>query len=257
MSQSDTTEIFSRAARNNRGRRPASWLNYGLVALLMAGGALILRQIEFPEMTVQAPAEAFIRIAPAAKDRSRADQQALALFDTEPLFLPTRWNAAARLEALPELAPTVQLFDQFLPQVDFSSAQRPLQLRQPFTGAPARAMTLSATPPGSTWRAWGQTPGDSLSLAGTSGGYTVTEIESGAVVRRGALPVTVVERAAGGPWQPVRFLIHLDESGLLGPPLRRTSSGTETIDAALLAVVSQYTFLRDLGPGYYRVEFTP
>lgn len=59
----------------------------------------------------------------------------------------------------------------------------------------------------------------------------------------------------GTLWQPVSYLVHLENGLLIGPPLRESSTPSPETDNALQALVPHASRLEPMG--YYRIHFAP
>ena len=69
------------------------------------------------------------------------------------------------------------------------------------------------------------------------------------------VPLQTPAPLTGTLWQPVSYLVHLENGLLIGPPLRESSTPSLETDDALQALVPHFSQLEPMG--YYRIHFTP
>ena len=188
----------------------------------------------------------------------------VALLDTSPLYLPTRWNTTSGyLDAIRSLRPR-ELFDPFPPRLSFadSPAAAELSLRLE-TAADPREIVLGRErfPFASLGRVDSERPGHAVRFARVA---VYRFGEPAPLFEVEVLPDEVADTFDETifPGEPMAFSVQVTGFGGLGPFVRLQSSGREELD----------TFFRDgfrerlrdawrergeLTPGYYRVEVGP
>jgi hypothetical protein len=191
-----------------------------------------------------------------AGEVNAALREQMALFDTGPLFLPTRWNAAAasgqsRSEITPgEIFP---LYDARFAQPEGAAAAR--MAAQP----PQQRLSLDEfTGGGDSLRAFGRVDRAPLAPSQRLAVLEIRQFDTG----RLALTLEVraeAEAASRWPdWSPAEFALLVHPEGMFGPPQLSRSSGVEEVDSFLRAHFESLPPLEwGLEPGYYRVLYGP
>lgn len=178
------------------------------------------------------------------------------LFDSAPLFLPTRWNAATMppIRSLEQRPP--ELFDTFPGRFSYSEAdfgQQAIEASEP----ELNVATLNALA-GGMRMPWGREPLEVPKLTPRFAVIEVLDIGRGEVVASKRLSLEEKPAAATRQlWAPAEFSIHLESIGAVGDPVLLRSSGIEEIDVLLRDQVAQFLRETSLETGYFRVIVGP
>lgn len=179
----------------------------------------------------------------------------LEFLDPEPLFMPTAWNAG--VQPLPgELRrQRDQAFDSFDPQMTFSSNRLDPVFTPPDVAPeePLRALDIGGSPRFATV---GRLADAAVSLE-REAFVEVRRVGDGGLVH--AAPLTGLPNSIREvPWAPIRFLVAVNEAGLVGSPMIEVGSGNTMIDDAIQRfLVAEYWLGNRLIPGFYRVTVGP
>ena len=176
--------------------------------------------------------------------------------DSEPLLLPTRWNATAepyRFRTPPVSSALLAPFpaELALPEV------------VPTRSEPTLAETL-ATPasllgqyPGWLRGAFQPPPWEPRPPTARSARVEVSHAETGRTVTAFDLAPDALPVSEGELWQPATFLWRLAPLGVVGQPLLRDSSGNTELDQHFRANLTTLPALQALPPGAYTIEVGP
>ncbi len=228
-----------------------------MAALTLIVAFLYFLRIKFSNSPPAIPSDAFIQVVDVQESIQSSYLEQLQLFDSEPLFIPTKWNASSHYQEISRTDDPARIFGNFPPEIS-------LGIDEIYNDGLSAALEKSSATHQllqpdvyNLWPDWGygQLPQTSRVLA--RGSYSILDLSTGQQVRHGPLPPDLPDGFINGPWQPVRFLIQVDYGGLVGTPFRQQGSGVEGLDEALLQTVEQFEFLRDLNNGYYQVRFAP
>ena len=178
-----------------------------------------------------------------------------ALFDSAPLFMPTRWNPASQMAEVASLKEATAIFNpfparlllpEFVPQIPGSAAP----VRPP-AGLPDGAAFVLAR--------YGRVPSGSGGDASPGPSVAITSLHSGPSrsPQSVLLPQSVQGLAPPALWTPVRFFLHVAEGAPAGIPVLAQSSGFADWDRALQGFVASLDFYRQLGDGYYHLLVYP
>jgi len=179
----------------------------------------------------------------------------LEYLNPEPLFMPTAWNAGVQplpgeLRRQPD-----QAFNSFDPQMTFSSSRLDPVFTPPAVAPeePLRALDLGGSPRFATI---GSLTEEAISLE-REAFVEVRRVGDGGLVHAApltGLPASIREV----PWAPIRFLIAVNEMGLVGAPMIEVGSGNTEVDDAIQRFLgAEYRLGNRLIPGFYRVTVGP
>lgn len=204
--------------------------------------------------------QAFIRFENlTAQDGDRFFEEQAMLLDSEPLFLPTQWNYAARVRTeAPQPSPTQLPFEPFsetirLRQVDFFG-DHPIE-------APVNTPQLIANIISDRRDVL-----SSVNISSSSAAPLTNRLAFIRFQRIGGEEIIVerVIRSAGDAitplgqlWEPVELLMQIDAGGRMDKPVMVSTSGSEETDARILEWVVAPENIRGVPPGYYRVTAGP
>lgn len=183
-------------------------------------------------------------------------QEETVLRDPTPLFLPTAWNASE-----PEVAGDLQRepgsgFRNYPPQLVFGDADLrlafPVTTPVPTNPAGGLALEKPRRPAGG----FGEGDMTVASLAARVGVVEVTGAADGRLMLRESLREA---RPPGeGTWQPLTFLVTIDSTGLVRPPVLTESSRVAAVDEYFQDFLGNGLHIGErLPPGFYRVAIGP
>ncbi|HNX05331.1 MAG TPA: hypothetical protein PKI32_07495 [Opitutales bacterium] len=176
------------------------------------------------------------------------------LFDSAPLFLPTRWSTAL---------PGRKGFD--------SRGEDPFELFASEISISGSSLLPPAIPVGDSHPALLPEHGamgefSALGRNGSAAGvpafdtrgaaFEVRRADDGSLVLSGAAAQTLPE-AGDLLWQPAEFWVMVDQAGPVGAPLVASGTGSDNLDAALRNLIMAERAIVLLPPGYYRVVIGP
>lgn len=179
-----------------------------------------------------------------------------ALFDSAPLFMPTRWNRVSQMSEVASLREATEIFPPF-PEDLLLSRFEP---SPPAASAELGPRPLDLLPDG---------PGFILSSLGRKPTLTVPASSPGPAIRLqrldrevSGLPAERLPRALGdlapsALWSPTRFHVLISEGMPVGPPFLTRSSGFPDWDVTLYRFIGSLEFYRSLDDGYYLLTVFP
>jgi hypothetical protein len=180
------------------------------------------------------------------------------LFDSAPLFMPSRWNAASQMSAVASLQEATEVFSPFDPVI--SLPQPPPELADPISqSAPSRQSLLPASPGFflSLLDRQALAPTPSRSTTGAIAGAYPVSAQSGAVPLHIDLPPAVLADSPGALWEAAVFYVHILGGRVAGIPRMDRGSGFADWDQRLKEHMHTLTFYRHLADGYYRIMVYP
>lgn len=240
--------------RKRRATRPLA------IALLIGIGghlaALVLIRVELDANPVPKRQSGYVSIVHGTSNTGNpVVREQLEYLNPEPLFMPTAWNAGvqplpAELRRQPD-----QAFQSFDPQMTFSSNRLDPVFTPPSVAPeePLRALEINDSPRFATV---GRLESAPVSLE-REAFIEVRRVSDGGLIHAGplsGLPTSVLEV----PWAPIRFLVAVNEVGLVGSPMIEVGSGNTEVDDAIQGFLgSNYRLGNRLIPGFYRVTVGP
>ena len=229
-----------------------------VAAAVHAAGLFLFQAI--PETGRPAPMERESRVILVGPEHFGAENESLweqaMLRDSEPLFLPTRWNNS---QALPTPALTRRPADLFAPYPPrWSYAETDFGLREEVFQAPVRTAM-------ETYRQWNDPVvsrfgrGEEVVPALPERQARVELVSlSGEVLRSVDVRVDDAPAALRQLWLPVEFSLQVDSVGVIGEPIMLRGSGLEPVDRFLRRAIRGELLSRGLPPpGYYRILAGP
>ncbi len=224
------------------------------LVVLLAGAAhlllFVVARVPLGSGPGEAPATTIVtwRGENAGEEEALWAEQAL-LLDAEPLFVPSPWNAASRLDEIARLRDETEIFPSFEPR---------LRAREGLWAPPAEAESPDLN---SLHRA-----PDPLRAFGRGGATAVNPPRAPAITleiralagSRAQFPsdITFDPGAVSPPdalWNPLEFLLVIDPATGTGMPLRLNSSGSATWDRAVTEALAAHPAVTRLPEGYFRV----
>ncbi len=256
---------MTKGKKEIRGGRPGMpWRFWGIAiacgVLVHALGLSLLRVNEIPEppVFIERPYAAIGDGADGSLPDGSFDR--IALLDTAPLFLPSRWNTTSgRLEEARARRPA-DLFDLYSPELSFgdSPAAAELSLRLEYVADPREQLLAGDRYPfGALGRYEREPPGREERFARVDL-YPVRGGDSrrGFDIPPGDLPEELTETRY--PTDPALFTLQVTGAGSPGPLFLVESSGSDAIDGFLRRRIREWLAAEGFpGPGYYRIEAGP
>ena len=249
-------EELGKKRLEGRWDNPMRWtlLSGGVIALCF--GFLMLN-IPVAERAEFADSSGFAQYISYDYDsRSRRLHEQAELFDSAPLFLPTKWNYGSALQDNLLSHEGDALFEPYPPSVSLEGEE--------LTDLPAvddpevnHPRELLANPYWSFFDSFGEAETE-LGKRPDVGSYLIVQgFGTEASVRRQRLPDRITGQFEAPFWAPASFSVTVDAVGMVGEPKLTESSGFEAVDNALREYLLEPFFAAGLSPGYYRVEIWP
>ena len=194
-----------------------------------------------------------------AADPSLREQATL--FDSAPLFMPTRWNSASRYGNVTSLREATDLFIPYPARVRLPAdppALFPRSVPDPSGLSPASGEDPEGIPDWLLAR-YGREPARPLPAVEPSGPVRIDRLSGPSTLPRQYVPLPA-DLAMSSPrelWQPAVFHLHLHHGSVVGRAVRRESSGFPEWDGALARYFSSPSFAGKLPDGYYRILVFP
>jgi hypothetical protein len=243
----------------NRRARVVRWSLAILVALLVHGAALFLldlpRDIRAERPGHEAPVT-FLSVDPDS--RASLLQEQLEFADTAPLYFPTQWNVAnAENIRLPLKSPG-DIFESYPARLAESAVTAEGLVGLPLSTITSAPEALARFQPDFT-RVAGQVDRIIVPLATRFAMVEIFNLSDGAKVYETAVPAgESVQPLSGVDWRPAEWVVLIDAVGEIGNAMMTRSSGSDSVDDVLQAMVDMELDLgRQLAPGYYTVLVGP
>ena len=218
---------------------------------------LTILRIQDPLVRDPFPPQAPVLFAGRPADSATvALQDQAELLDSAPLFMPTRWNSASRMDEVASLREATEIFQPFaarlrLPTVrlDLSPSLLPPQGNQSFLPS-GPAFLLSG---------FGQGPRSFPEVAQSAPAFRVERLVNGSVgeVFTTELPGSLAAQSPPVLWSPVQVFLHVAGGRPAGPAFLAESSGFAEWDESLQSFATSLAFYGRLGDGYYRLSVLP
>lgn len=239
--------------------RPAKtdWKRWLIASgIAVAVMALVLGLFRIPGIGRVRPAPApaaAVTLAPGSD--SLLSEEAM-LRDPTPLFLPTRWNAAESASLAEARRESGGAFQGYAPALKFGGTELKLDLPVAVE-VPARpADVFVADHAARSVVGLGQTDWTVAPLALRTAFVEVSAAVDGAVVFARALDDAHPPTEA--VWQPLEFLIAVDTTGIVRPPVLTESSRVASVDGYFEDYLAKGLHIGErLAPGLYRVSIGP
>lgn len=222
---------------------------------LHLAGFLAFRVIAEPtyEPALQKP---FVKLLPgSAETAGRLNESAL-LSDSEPLFLPTRWNAAASPVLTSTTANQTSPFDAFPAEIEMGTNEvgamfsaRPVTPDSPISG-----LELN---PGSVFSSFGLDVPLDVGKRVSGIKIEVHDYITGEIQLSDTLSADGLAVELPSEWRFVEFRVSVDPLGYVGRPVLVDGTGNESVDRALGDFLHSTAVASKLQPGYYRMLLGP
>tara|TARA_B110000908_G_scaffold83469_1_gene99898 strand:+ start:3897 stop:4667 length:771 start_codon:yes stop_codon:yes gene_type:complete len=225
------------------------------VALHLAG-FLIFRVVSspLPDRVATRPYVEYVSAGSLANDREL--EELAALFDSAPLFIPTRWNASQVMELDPRDRMQGQ-FPEFEPEIQLLSELQPSSFLVPQNIAVDKPLDLLAS------RFWRFFAGFAESPRPVAEFPDVTPIAEVSIVgqlaaRRLSIPAELSYTTSSSVERPVLYYVRASGSGLtLSAPTLGQSSGNADFDRATDEWLRRPEVLGQLPQGYLSIKVFP
>ena len=180
-----------------------------------------------------------------------------ALFDSAPLFMPTRWNPVSQMSDVASLKEATEIFDRyafqlslpgFAPAFPDQRSQSGESVQEDLPGGPAFVLSRFGRQPASAANAVSRGPSVQLNQLDDTAKGAVSGPE---------LPAPLQALAPPALWTPAQFYLQISEGIPAGLPLLAQSSGFADWDQALQGFFSSLGFYRQLDDGYYHLLVYP
>ena len=190
---------------------------------------------------------------------SRGDElliEEVELRDPTPLFLPTPWNASDDALAMSAPREPGESFQDYAPHFNFPASELTLELPATYQ-MPAKAADAFAidTTSGALF-GFGQVDSEVKPLLVRDGFLEIVGAVNGAVLMR--QPLVEIRPPERGTWQPMEFIVAIDATGVVGPPVLTESSRASGVDSFFTDYIVKVLQIGNrLAPGFYRISIGP
>lgn len=245
------------------GSARRTWAFAAGVALVVISGVLLLFNFSEPVVKKRDKSEIPVSGSGVSMGLTRLDPTAgnallndeAMLFDPTPLFLPTEWNVGHNTLPDNSMRDVGHSFQDYPAQLTFNEVGVSLGFPPPVE-VPAKV--TDALPMVSRQQPFAGLGRTDLKVGGLPERGARVDVVS---ARDGseALTLTVpVDQVPAGLWQPMEFLLAVDATGLVGPPVLMVQASDERLGATWQDMLAKSLRLGDrLAPGIYRVCVGP
>lgn len=229
--------------------------------LLACLGGLLLMVVLLSLFAVPAPREERVEeVAPPeavalAWSGNELLKEAVSLRDPTPLFLPTRWNASEDALAMNAPREPGGSFQDYAPYFTFPETDLKLNFLPDaeIPVSPADAFEMDDTT--RQLLGFGQTDRAVEPLRARGGIIQVIAVDDGQVLQESIIEQQPPEQ---GTWQPLEFLVAVDSTGVVRPPVLTESSRIAVVDQFFQEFLIKGLHIGErLAPGFYRVSIGP
>jgi len=238
-------------------RRVKSWpvvarlgLLLGLVAHVAAFIVMAVHQHPLGDTQEKLP---FIVYHSQDKQGMMIEEQS-ALFDTEPLFLHTRWNYRAPLER-DTLQPEQSVYFGPYRSITRVDQLKTLELADTVNAPEHGKIINEILVPGRTevWQSFATLVTESHSEALGLIYVTLESLENPEEIRQTRFEESVIGEMASSLWSPIELQLFIHPGGVKSAPFVLRSSGDQNLDRALLNYLNVLLDRWSLESGAYRV----
>lgn len=245
------------SANRKRSRVAARWGVGVAAAVLVHAAGLFFLRVDPMEEEISEADYSFASLPWMGEEEAQGDllREQAYLFDSAPLFLPTRWNAVSSpvVRALEQRPP--ELFNSFPAHLSSSEDEHGLgemETDDPVSPAISLEAFGRAMP-----MPFGRNPVDLPNLERRAALIEVRKPGEEELILAEWIPVEDAPERAGELWAPSEFLIHVENVGVVGEPVLLSGSGVEEVDLFLREEIRQLLRDRMLEVGYFRVVAGP
>jgi hypothetical protein len=179
------------------------------------------------------------------------------LFDSAPLFMPTRWNLGSEMGSVASLREATEVFAIFPPELSLPEAEP--RILDSITEERMTPLRELPSGPSFVMAAFGRAPGDSEAASPAPMIVEARPLnnQNGTDAVRIRVPGSLAQQGPRSLWSPARFHLQLAEGRPLGRPVVASSSGFTEWDESLQLYVGSLDFYRFLRNGYYLITVYP
>lgn len=233
------------------------WITGLTAALAIHAVGLLLFQVGKEEVSPLEPDGFAVSLPSILWQEAQGDllREQAHLFDSAPLFLPTRWNSASSPEVRGLEQSPADLFNPFPARLSYGEADFGLGMVRGVEGKPlVESLKVFVD---RTHTLFGRGPVDQPGLSQRFAVIEIVDPSREEVVFRSVVPPTGAPVVSNRLWRPVDFLMQVEAIGMVGEPVLVQGSGVEEVDQFLRGALSQIMNQQMLAPGYYRVSAGP
>jgi hypothetical protein len=244
-----------------RGTGTGIWLLSGVGAVLAM--ALVLMLFHAPSADVSSlpqstprpvPAVGLARLGDDGEDALLKDEATMR--DPTPLFRPTRWNAGEDVLPKDFRREFGTSFQGYPPKLTYTGSALKVNLPPPVIVPLRPADAFATDKPARPFFGFGQTDQQPPTVVPRRAFMQVTSAANGQAVI--AEPLQDARPPADVVWQPMEFLVAVDRTGVVRPPVLTESSRVAAVDGYFVEyLVSGLHIGERLAPGFYRVAIGP
>lgn len=200
--------------------------------------------------------EPFVKLLPGSRESVGVLNESALLSDSEPLFLPTKWNASQSPVFATMAASQASPFDAFSPEIKMGTTEAGIMFDTDVV-VPQDPIEGLALNPGSVFSSFGQDV--PLDVGNRAQGIKINAHNyiTGKKEFSETLPGDGLEVELPGEWQFVEFRVSVDSVGHVGRPVLVEGTGDESFDRALSDYLHSAGVISRLQPGYYRILLGP
>lgn len=222
--------------------------------LIHLAGFMVFRVITEPKFEPYEPTS-HVSVSPSSQAAEALVAMA-ALADSEPLFLPTRWNASVTHRNDPVSSNNTSPFDTFPPEIVLSEAAFD-ESGTPIGALPRQPEDALLLDPGAVFFSFGRDRSLTAVVPDTAPRIEVYDFDTGELETKTTITPEALLTPLPPSWRFGEFQITFDTTGLLGKPLLNVSTDQEALDKALSAYLLQWFSDNPLPAGNYRVIVGP
>lgn len=239
------------------GKAGGNWLLAVAIAVPVFALVLLLFRQPVPRLTTSAAKPVSVGLAPLREGAEGGLLREEATYgDPTPLFLPTSWNASEN--AIPEdlRREPSRAFPDFEPKLRYAESGLDLQFPADVRVPDVPADAFLSDKPNRPFLGFGET-GRTVRPLPLRGGF-IEVTQAGAGERLLAQSLADARPPGDGTWQPMEFLVAIDPTGIVRPPVLTESSRVAEVDAYFENYLRiGYHLGARLRPGFYRVSIGP
>jgi hypothetical protein len=179
------------------------------------------------------------------------------LYDSAPLFMPTRWNLGSEMGSVASLREATEVFAIFPPELSLPDS--PPQIRDSIKGAPPMPLQELPQGPAFIMAPFGRVSANSGESSPASMIVEARPLDSQRVADSVRIPIpeSLIQQVPPSLWSPARLHLQLKEGRPIGWPVVASGSGFTEWDEALQQYVGSLGFYRYLRNGYYLITVYP
>lgn len=241
------------AASSHKMLSPVLRISLLLGICVHLAGFLIFRVISNP-LPAREEAVPFVQFVSPEIFLSGAElEEQAALFDSAPLFIPSRWNAAHNLDT-PRRDRAMQRFPLYQPEMDVAAMLVSEGTSLGSSYAVSEAADLLASRFWDLFRGLERVDFEIVDLGG-AGAFAEVRSLDGLVIHNQPAELTLVSSQV---LQPVKYFLRVEAGGrLAGRPTVSVSSGDTEFDAATYDWLIESGLASRLEPGYFEIIIYP